>query len=245
MSQRAFWFVALALGAIGLGLFWVLAPRGLVREDALLLSQTNSMALMAATSVSTLFAALLAGYFAKKASEEAARQADLIREARLADHRPWVKVDLRLDGPFEWHPLGGPGIRVGVMIENIGKTPALNVHTVVEMLPNFDRSTEALKHIARAQAHPDDRNSRLLLPGDRYVRPWVPMIEPRDIQEDAFFCPTIIGCVSYQDVEAGIIRQTAFCFVLDEEDGASSFEEGCSISPDQIIVRWWAGGFAN
>jgi hypothetical protein len=115
------------------------------------------------------------------------------------------------------------------------------------MLANFGAATERLKEVASKSRVVDEQNSRLLLPSDRYTRPWVPGLDELPAP-GAYFCPTIVGCVTYQLTSDRSLHQTAFCFVLDPVSGDGSphaFISGESIDPEHIKVLWWAGGFAD
>jgi hypothetical protein len=146
MMSKTFGIIAAALVAFAIVSFYLLSPAsisvGAEHTTALEIRASYANALMAGASLSTLLVALFAGFYAKLASDEARRQADIAGNALVSSERAWLKVDLQIVGPFQWHKFGGPSVEVGINIENIGRTPALNVHTNVVMLANFGAATE-------------------------------------------------------------------------------------------------------
>lgn len=127
----------------------------------------------------------------------------------MAGERAWISVDVTPAGPLQFHPLGGLSLEIGVHIKNIGKTPALNVHTDVDDISlDLEPSAERLRAFANEKRVINTTASRLLLPDQQYERRWVPMANPKE--SDTVLFPSFSGTVTYQLSADSSLHQTSW-----------------------------------
>lgn len=200
----------------------------------------------------TLVAAVAAALYARRAAVQARRSADIARDAFVAGERAWVNIELVLDEPPDFSRDGGTSASVAVKVSNIGKTPAINVHTNVAMTLNLHRAPGLLRDLAERSRHVDVNNGRLLLPGGSYHRPWGPAVDPLESGDEwgrASVTPMIVVCVTYQTLPDMALHQTAECFIVGVKSKnsrfPSSFERNTFTPVDQTMVQGWSGGFAD
>lgn len=186
------------------------------------------------------------------------RQAKTAQEALVASSRAWLKATLVLDGDFEIYGHSRPphgalaaSIRVKILIENVGPSPALRAHTVVEMTGDVLATTEKLRALAKSARKSDDHNSRLVLPGESYFRPWIPGAPVSELDKYAkdALTPVILGCVTYEVVNDHRLHQTAFAYVLSRVDAHGNMKNlsvgDAPVPKGEFEVLAWAGGFAD
>ena len=215
--------------------------------ESILIAYRQSIlaALGVLTSIVTLFSAIAAAIYAKAASAQARRSADIAQSALVASDRAWVSVEVMPVGPLHLHPVGGLSIEIGVRIKNIGKSPALNVHTNVDQISlDLLASAEHLRTFADTKRVINTSASRLLLPDQEYVRPWV-AIGP--IPDEAYpLFPIIVGTVTYQLSIDETLHQTSFSVTVARKD-AKPLALGCGeeIPSDELAFLPVAGAFAD
>lgn len=200
----------------------------------------------------TLVAAVAAALYAKRAAIQAQRSADIARDAFVAGERAWINIELILDEPPDFSRDGGLSARVSVKVSNIGKTPAINVHTNVGMTLSFQRSPGLLRDLAAHSRHADPNNGRLLLPGASYHRPWGATADPLESGDEwgrPSVTPMILVCVTYQTLPDMALHQTAECFMVgvkaEYSPFPSSFQRDTHTPLEQTMVQGWSGGFAD
>lgn len=200
----------------------------------------------------TLVAAVGAALYAKRAAVQARRSADIARDAFVAGERAWINIELVLDEPPDFSRDGGTSARVSVKVLNIGKTPAINVHTNVAMTLGFQRAPGLLRDLAERSRHADPSNGRLLLPRVFYHRPWAPTVDPLESGDEwgrASVTPMIVVCVTYQTLPDMALHQTAECFMVGVKSEyspfPSSFQRDAFTPLDQTMIQGWSGGFAD
>src|SRR5437868_14204642 len=71
----------------------------------------------------------------RKAADASTIATNIAREAAVAAQRPWLSVELSIEGPFEYEADGDGVIMIGVELKNVGHTPALNARIFMEMGP--------------------------------------------------------------------------------------------------------------
>jgi hypothetical protein len=200
----------------------------------------------------TLVAAVAAALYAKRAAVQARRSADIARDAFVAGERAWLNISLVLDQPPAFSRDGGVSAHVAVEISNIGKTPAINVHTNVDITLGFERAPGLLRDLAERSRYADLSNGRLLLPGASYHRPWAPSVDPLESRDEwghASVTPVIVVCVTYQTLPDMALHQTAECFMVglksEYSPFPSSFQRDTFTPLDQTMIQGWSGGFAD
>ncbi len=187
----------------------------------------------------TLAAAFLAALYAKRAAGEAKRAADIARDAFIASERAWLTVSLHPDGDLAFYETGGCGLSVYLTIENLGRTPALNVHTSMTMVPMRQDHVDEVATYAAAQRERNTTWSRTLLPGDSYDRGWGVSLDDCTLSPYA----TILGCVTYETLPDRELHQTAFCYIVGR--GELGHLDGFDIPKAEVRFTVTSGGFAD
>lgn len=209
-----------------------------------------SIAGLAVTTIGVLFV-LQSLRLARAAVDRAAEANRLSQEAIIVDQRAWIVTELILDGDLEITETG-MGLGVRAVHKNIGKTPALNVHTHIDMI---DAHLSDIKMTMRSFCNEhrvrDIEYSRVLLPNDSYARPWGPVLDwSAATLERTWIQPVIIGCVTYEVLNDDKLHQTAFVYSLtlrDEEGDFGGFidtEKG-RIPKGDLLASVDSGGFAD
>lgn len=199
----------------------------------------------------TLGAAALAALYAKASADQARRSADIAQAAFAAGERAWITVEMGKVEDFYIARDGGIGAMIALDIKNIGKTPALNAHTLVDMILDYSEAPDALAELCKRNLFSDQKSSRMVLPQQSYTRKWGPNCHPYEVakQPHGFLFPVIIGCVTYQTLPDNELRQTAFAFALsvsdDKGEGSRLISTENPPSPDRIVADWTTGGFAT
>lgn len=209
--------------------------------------QAAAASIGALTGILALLSAIAAAIYAKNAATESKRNADIARDSLIASERAWLNVNVIPLGALQFHPAGTVDILIGVEITNVGKTPALNVHTHVEMSLNYQQIPNLLKELASKQRHVNTKWSRLLLPAQSYVRRWGAGTELQ--HDDTGILPVIYGVVTYQLIRDGSLHQTAFAVMLSKRDPAgdstSLFMREKYVAATDIVIEETTGGFAD
>lgn len=187
----------------------------------------------------TLFAAVMAARYAKHAAREARRTADTAHNALVYSERAWITVDLFADGDFTFHPTGSASLPVWLEVKNIGRTPALNVHTDMTMITTMEDHPNVVKEFADAHRVKDTKNSRSLLPGDAYPRKWVPHLDSWKGSSYAI----IVGCVTYETLPDDALHQTTFTYYVGR--GEVGRLDGTDIAQGEVHFTVKNGGFAD
>jgi uncharacterized membrane protein YphA (DoxX/SURF4 family) len=222
------------------------------RANEIAFSQAVSAGLGTLIGFFTLVAAVAAALYARRAAVQARRSADIARDAFVAGERAWINIELALEESPDFSRDGGTSANVAVKVSNIGKTPAINVHTNVAMTLSLQRAPGLLRDLAERSRHADPSNGRLLLPGVYYHRPWSPSVDPLESGNEwgqASVLPMIVVCVTYQTLPDMALHQTAECFMVgvksEHSRFPSSFQRGAFTPLDQTMIQGWSGGFAD
>lgn len=187
----------------------------------------------------TLLAAFLAARYARKAAHEAARSANIAAEAYAASERAWLNVDISADSDLRFHPTGGCGIFVKLKITNIGRTPALNAHTSMTMVPSHEFSKEQVAAYAAENRERNEKWSRTVLPGESYDRKWGLHLD--DARGTLY--GMVLGCVTYETLPDRSLHQTSFCYFLGRGD-VGGLNEG-DIPQSEVNFTVTTGGSAD
>lgn len=187
----------------------------------------------------TLFAAIAAAFYARHAAREAGRSADIAGSAMVMSERAWITVELFADGDLTFDRTGGCGLYVFARIKNIGRTPALNVHTGMDMIPMEQNHTDDVAAFAAERRSRDRSHSRTLLPGDSYDRKWGLGLDDWATSPYA----TVIGCVTYETLPDQTLHQTAFCYIVGR--GEIGTLDGNDIPKEEVHFTVTTGGFAD
>ena len=200
----------------------------------------------AVTGILTLLSAMAAAIYARAAAAESRRSADIAQQSLVAGERAWISVHVTPNGPLKFLPDGGLSIEIAIHIKNIGKTPALNVHTDVDELHlGLVTPPETASEFAQAKRVVDTANSRLLLPDQEYVRLWVPGGEGATDEFPLF--PVLVGCVTYQISPDRTLHQTSFSLMLTRKKDIASllYRPGFEVPQGELHFIHVAGAFAD
>lgn len=187
----------------------------------------------------TLIAAFLAARYAKNAAGEARRAADIARDSFIANERAWLTVELHPDGALTFYETGGCELPVYLTIKNLGRTPALNVHTSMTMVPMRQDHIDEVAEYAAEQRERNTTWRRTLLPGDSYDRRWGPSLD--DYTQAPY--ATILGCVTYETLPDRALHQTAFCYIVGRGEVGSL--DGFDVPKEEVRFTVTSGGFAD
>jgi hypothetical protein len=156
----------------------------------------------------------------------AAQDANKISNTHMiADQRAWVAVGHLgiIDDIVFKAAEGGAVVFLSVTLTNLGKTPALDVHTQMDMAFDDDSARQRLREIAVSERASESRWTRILLPNDSYQREWALAIDTPTT--GVHVSPRVIGCVTYRIVPDNTIHQTGFDFVLFEQHPNGRFRD--------------------
>jgi hypothetical protein len=213
--------------------------------------------LAAATVVIAIFTVVLVSVSNRQAGlmESAIAAAHDANEISLkhmiADQRAWLTVgDLEVTQDIVFSAAqGGAVLFVSVKITNIGKTPALNAYTYMDIIFDYFSAPEAVAKMAQSARDTKANSTRVVLPGDFYKREWALDLPTPD--KGTHIHPIVIGCTSYSIVPDGTLHQTGFVFGLFEKDQATGrFKFPLQVNVPRIpkeTIGWDAatGGFAD
>jgi hypothetical protein len=187
-----------------------------------------------------------------KAAQASVDANNLQRQTFIADQRAWLTAVLHVSGDF-FCGVGGASANVSVEITNVGKTPALEAVTSIEMIVGTKVDASDIRQIVREFC---DRNrmvsrwGRLVLPGEAYLRPWSPGVDGADVQaelktrRDNSIFPIVIGCVTYQILPEKTLHQTAFAYMIGIGEGGIGASLG-RIPGNVLKLHVHPGGFAD
>lgn len=222
------------------------ANRIATQANAIAYRQGIAASIGAVTGILTLLSAVAAAIYARAAAGESRRSADIAQQALVAGERAWISVHVTPEGPLKFLPHGGLSLEIGVHIKNIGKTPALNVHTDVDEIHlGLVTPPERAGQFAKSKRVANTTASRLLLPDQQYVRHWIPAAEGATDEFPLF--PVLVGCVTYQISPDGTLHQTAFSLMITRKDDSVSllYRPGVEIPPECLEFIHVAGAFAD
>lgn len=176
-------------------------------------------------SGSTVLSALFTGwaaFAASKAARHAARQSDVGAKQLISDQRAWLTIEPRANGDITIYPTG-VSFEIAIKITNVGKTPAMNVHTSVETIPTFNDTHKILRKFGQENRTLHPEWSRLVQPGETYDRLWAPGLpdEPMIKGHDSL-TPSLLICVTYQTMHGDHLHQTAGVYLVTRKTGPDS-----------------------
>lgn len=178
-------------------------------------------------------AAMLAAKEAQKTSDAAIAANTLNREAFIAEYRPWLKVDVAIGGPLKWD-VNGDFFEFGIVVENIGRAPALHVMARINIILAFapfqlDEAQASFANKVRESSIRMGGGSTVFL-GQKMVFPhagtvsWIDINEhiatnkQKGFNDDCIF-PHLIGCVDYRS-PSRTEHQTGFIYSIHRRKGA-------------------------
>lgn len=181
-------------------------------------------------AVSTDKSVKVAAYAAKqaKASADAAMDAVAVAERNLiAAERPWVAVELAIEGDLTFNSTEGR-LNVVFLLSNTGKTPANNVDIEAKIVPHtlmeFDEIKSKLNEISKRIAPKQSLIGFTLFPGEKTsVKHSLPIplseataeAERREMKHlEDFLTPAVVGCVVYRSPFSKRYHQTPFIMNL-------------------------------
>jgi len=165
--------------------------------------------------------------------------------AAISAQRPWVPVQIVVDGPITLTD-AGMVINLSALIENIGATPTSQVHVLAKAYLNYYGHRDATAEHKTLCANIKNQQFILgdsLFPGEKRTikldGAWIPWaeiqksIDPVDWTHDMrLVYPVIIGCVDYVFGNPPEHHQTPFSFAIFDAHGQNGMFP-VSVSPDQ------------
>jgi hypothetical protein len=213
--------------------------------------------LAAATIVIAIFTVVLVSVSNRQAGlmESAIAAAHDANEISLkhmiADQRAWLTVgDLEVTQDIVFNATqGGAVLLVSVKITNIGKTPAVNAYSFMDIVFDYAAAVDAVARIAQESLDNKGSSTRVVLPGDSYKREWA--LDLPTPEKSIRIFPIVVGCTTYNIVPDDTVHQTGFVFGLFEKDQATGrFRAPLVVNVPRIpkeTIGWDAstGGFAT
>jgi hypothetical protein len=167
---------------------------------------------------------------------------EIAARSLVADQRAWISTDLEITDTLTFGPNGSVTIGVNLLVSNIGKTPAQNVHTAMTLLLDLQNLPADLRAFARSHRRRNVDAGRVSLPNEVYRRPWHPSAEPGEVEKHAMgetVFLAVCGCVTYEVQHDSSLHQTAFVYWL------SHHRVGQDVAKANVEFQVGAGGFAD
>ncbi|WAC26276.1 hypothetical protein [Ancylobacter sp. SL191] len=197
-----------------------------------------------AAEVVTVAATLLSAGFAGWAAFAAARAASAATKQLISDQRAWISIYPSIS-ELRFYATGAD-FQIEIDVKNEGKTPALDVHTSVEIFPKqLNDEVDFIRKFAKKSAKESYLGSkRLVLPGEKYIRGWNLSIDNLEKGGINTYLYRFIICTSYRIPHDNNIHQTvcAYWAHFDEDGNVINYRE-----PKNNVVRAEVvgGGFAT
>lgn len=189
---------------------------------------------------------------AERAAIAAERANKITEDVYLADQRPWLKVDVDIDDALTWHPDNGAQLHFAFRLENVGRSPALNVdiHPDIVLEPTMQYEVDQALLADKAR----DRNPNggiTIFPGKKDIVRYGLSISLDRIAKGAaayggwndYIHPVLIGCARYRSVYGSACHETGFIYqVRRYMDGRPNTRLGPSegdIPVDQLVLVEW------
>jgi hypothetical protein len=174
----------------------------------------------------------------------------LTKEALVAEQRAWVILkELRIES-FKFGELkdGAADARADVYIrmENVGRTPALNVGVRMALIGNWPMEDSAVQEFAQkgvlggrmvSADEVVEENEVLFVAGGELYR----------YGQSGRIRPLIVGCIMYQILQDKEIRRTAFVYRPEKTDGGAGYiyvQEG-DLTANDVQALVGSGGFVT
>lgn len=169
-------------------------------------------------------AVILALRHSAKATNAAVESNKLNRAMFLADQRPWVAVTAELNAPIRWIAKGIVS-EIRFVLENTGRTPALNADIRVRTVP-YCGERDLLKDQANlcsgfrasrgghgTAVFPQERLQQdIPIAVENGILNYLRQTEKRESLDDLGLYLAVVGCVEYSSVASNRRHQTGFIF---------------------------------
>ena len=185
-------------------------------------------------------------FYVRRSTDAAVNANKVVRESMIADNRAWLSVsDIMAEGDFrsgKW----GAEMTISIKITNAGKTPALDAHTHIEMVPYGGDVPDLLRALCQKNKTKTPWG-RLVLPTESYRRPWGPTTSLETIESvgSKYGSFVVIGCVTYQVLHDENFHQTAFVYHPTARGGKGFIAFGNNVPKSEISFTVGSGGFAT
>jgi hypothetical protein len=190
---------------------------------------------------------------AQRTSDAAIEANNFNRQAFIAEHRPWLKVDIRIAAPLKWNRGGGNFI-FDIVITNVGRTPALQAfpHLKIILAANGVQPDKTQAALAERTRLTESVVAYTIFPGetiipkhgisvsDHAVKSNIAALHNGNPSNDSIL-PYLIGCVDYKS-PADSRHQTGFIYeIYRHRDGAQRVirpSEGDIPADGLCLIRW-------
>ena len=151
---------------------------------------------------------------ARRAANAARNQVNIAEQSLVAGQRPWISIDIRINGDLIFDANGNARVHLLFILKNIGRSPATNVrinpYTFLHSPKRLDVLAEYQNFCAITQMRPDNMMTYTLFPEETKQIPRFETISSDQIieacqawkettsQDWKFIAPNIVGCVSYK-----------------------------------------------
>lgn len=211
--------------------------------------------------------ARLAAEAAKDSAVEAGKANTLSRETMIADQRPWVSLDITIDSELAYDSVGWDAgkrwhIQLNYTLKNHGKTPALNVSFLANILPGTlatyalgdDTEMEKLFGTLEGLTDANFAMSRVLFPGEIHSEDFgingdPARFDPERVPHTYTGQFRILACVSYRSTLDDTLKgRTAKTFILYKGVGSKQIDlKGETIHPTELgfVLSPISGSYAR
>jgi hypothetical protein len=147
------------------------------------------------------------------------RQAiDQGRESLIATQRPWLSIQTEIVSPLTWDN-GAIELRIGVIVKNVGLTPALTARIFEVLDPKGGRKGS---DFCKAQRGRDTALfGHTIFPGATQKDAGRVRVSAEDVKgallKSGFLAPTITVCVDYRSTLDSLHHQSFYTFLLYED----------------------------
>lgn len=182
------------------------------------------------------------------------KQALITKDMLIGDQRAWIVTDLEIGAQGLHITEDHIELDVQLKITNVGRTPAINAHTDIEIVGDLLELPHLVRAFAAELNERDLFNGRFVAAGGSYVRPWYPSASNNALSKDgpqSDVTVIVIGCVTYEILQDQDTHQTAFAYLLGRKrpgagwGGYPIYLKDKELASGEIEVYTAMGGFAS
>lgn len=182
------------------------------------------------------------------------RQLRLAREALTADQRAWLVVKrFEIETLTFWNRVEGSAdvqIDATIVLENAGRTPALDVNLRLAIIGNWSTEPEAVREFAANNPYSNLIFDQRMISGGEITEEHPELSAGASelylYGERSKIRPLIVGCVSYRVLQDSEVRQTGFAFHPRKvPDTGHIYADDANMTVNDVTAVSAPGGFAT
>lgn len=203
----------------------------------------------------SLFFTAWAAVEASKGASAAERGVEISQASVVASERPWLTVEATIASSLRF--INGQGlISVDFTIQNLGKTPAVEVLVYAKIVPwyfdAFDSLRREFAETLEQRRKGPAKLGRVVFPSQPINFPHHLNIWPKQIAQitkegkNPLIAPDILGCVAYVNPATNEQHETGFVFHLrGSKHGGNSIDTREAQTDELILLRAIVGGYVT